>query len=358
MSIVMDDGYALPGDVEVDNAGSVVSGQWFDYSLRIGKIVAVFLPDEKGNFNQKFIEYSVETHSTDGLSGPAPITYPRCLLMNRFGGVADYERWTPRIDKDDEDGFNIGSQVLLLCVNGKSRSGIIVGGVPNVRAKTREEKFKDNHRYEWEFNGIKERVNNDGEYLWTRRGPTKADGTVRDEDGAGFSFLTKNDGNAFLGYNLKIDSTEAQDACSIQFNKKDKKLTLFAESDIFSETKAKFSVKTTDGVKINDGGANAQAFMMGTAYRRNEEMMNQKMQIALQILSTTLQSASTLLQAVSTAHKVPIYGPIVGSVPLQAAALLVNSASQAVSQLKSAIQSFEQSKSDYLSNKHTFAESA
>jgi hypothetical protein len=352
----MMEGYVLPGSMVGFDAGEVINTNTSDISLRIGKVVKFFLPADTGNYNGRFIEYSVETYRTDGNSGSAPILYPNCLLMNRFGGIADYERWTPRIEVDDSKGFNIGSSVLLLCVNGRSRTGIIVGGAPNVADAGREESFKDNHRYEWEFNGIKERVYNDGSYLWTRKGPTKADGTVSDDSGAGFSWLAKNDGNTFLGYNLTKDSDVATDFCSIKFSRPDKQLSLFAENDIYSETKDRFLVKTANGFHVNLTGGDKQAWLKATTYREKQNFQNQDLKLNLEVLFTVLTTASTTLQTVTTFHKIPMVGAMLGSVPLAVVATLIDQAAQAASRMKSAIETFEQSSAEYLSNQHDFSE--
>ncbi len=63
----------------------------------------------------------------DGAGVVNQILYPRAIVSSLFGGVADYVRWTPRIDdKELDSGISLGSKVLLLCVNANTRSAYIV----------------------------------------------------------------------------------------------------------------------------------------------------------------------------------------------------------------------------------------
>jgi hypothetical protein len=342
----LDDGTIIPSFLAVSDTSGAGSG-WMhnfqDNSLRIGRIIAAYSPNSKENRNKKVVEYDVETVYANGAEGFAPIIYSNCIVASLFGGVADYFQWTPRIDNFQQSTQKgKGTKVLILCVNGNTKSAYIIGGVPHPEDTKIQKVFKNNHILNTEFNGINLSINNDGEFQFLHKGATKADGSIIDSTGTDSILSFLKDGSINLGYLDKI----SKEICSISLNKADKKLNLFAQSDIYSETKAKFAVKTTSGVKINEG-TNNQAFLKGTIYRQEQAKLHTKLTSAITSLATAATATAAGLTTAGAATPTAAPG-------LTAAATAITSMVSILTQMVTAITEFEAG--DYLSKIHTHAD--
>jgi phage gp45-like len=93
-----------------------------------------------------------------------------CRVMNRYGGVFNYEDVILRGYKTDDKPDKIknfsskaGDIVLVAFLNGESREGVILGGMHHTARKT-DLKAEDGPQYKSEFNGIETSINKDGEY--------------------------------------------------------------------------------------------------------------------------------------------------------------------------------------------------
>jgi hypothetical protein len=122
-----------------------------------------------------------------------------------FGGVADFETWTPRPaakdpmalnpkDKSPSQKLEAGSQVLVLCLSGNARYGIIVGGLPHTEATKDPEGLRSmpetadaGHYWIRRFNGVTMHVDDAGQFLLSFRGATDADDQLRDSADANAS---------------------------------------------------------------------------------------------------------------------------------------------------------------------------
>lgn len=263
-------------------------------------------------------------------------------------GIADYFKWTPRIAEFDETNqIGPGSRVLLACLNGNQREVYIIGGLPHPDDTRKDPVFKDNHRLEWEFNGIYFNINKDGEIALVRRGPTKADGKLVNPDATGnnssLQFLKT--GNIKLGYNLEKTLTELKTNTDklpyIEWLKSDKQINITAPN----------------GVKINKGGADSQALVRGTAYRQQQQAMHNTMQSLLTTLSSLILNASVAITGAAGVIATPVVGPALSAPFFIAAGTSLSSAVATITNLQLAIQQFESASSQYLSTKHEFAES-
>jgi len=104
-----------------------------------------------------------------------------CTMLTRFGGPYNYEEYTLRSFKADENAASFGSYairagdtVVVAFLNGKAKEGVILGCVRhpsrqvNIRSTTAQE-------YISEFNGVRKSINDQGEYKVEFRGvPTNA----------------------------------------------------------------------------------------------------------------------------------------------------------------------------------------
>ena len=154
------------------------SGIFSSVQLLLGEVKRAIYPGSPGSNSSNCVEYSVDVEYRQG-SGPAcTMTFPNCRVINTFGGTADICRYTLRPNPTASpkgQAFGSGSKVLILCLMGERNRGYIIGGV---RDDTTTDQVGDGHNYYWEFNGISQIVNKDGEYILQFGGPTKVDGTL------------------------------------------------------------------------------------------------------------------------------------------------------------------------------------
>jgi len=150
-----------------------------DYTIRMGMI-------QKSHYSEARREttYTVEVVDERGQS---PIN---CSRMYKFGGVYNYEEFTrqsnPVLDGAASAGsymYRPGDVVLVACLNGDSREGVILGSFIHP-ARKQSISEEDGIAYKSEFNGIETLINKDGEYVQTFKGiPTNID--VLNEEASG-----------------------------------------------------------------------------------------------------------------------------------------------------------------------------
>lgn len=151
-----------------------------DYGFHIGKIVAVYPPNDPQNRNRKFFEYDVLCTNRNAKGLTYNIMYSNCRTMDLLGGKADYVRHTFRVSDAqkpyDQLLLDNSASVLLLCLNGYQKQGVIVGAYPNLN----EADIPDSPNYRFSFNGFLMEVDSEGTVSLTRNGPTQDDGTPVD----------------------------------------------------------------------------------------------------------------------------------------------------------------------------------
>lgn len=159
-----------------DGSGSRMpfDGNMFsNMELRLGQIVAVNEIDDSNNMNKRVREYqAVVQHRSNGTGNVK--TMDHLTTMSLFGNKVDYFDYTLR---PDEDKLNIGSQVLILCINAESLNGVIIGSIRS------DQSFKDDPTIDaphlkFRFNGVDFIINSDGELTLTTMGATSAKGDV------------------------------------------------------------------------------------------------------------------------------------------------------------------------------------
>ena len=210
-------------------------------------------------------------------------------------------------------------------------------------------------------------INKDGELQVRYRGATKVDGTLSDDADAvaenSTVIFTKEGG-------IKMYTPEEKQF--IHLDHKNKKLDILVDEEWHVKVNKKLVFEMDDTMQVTGkktctiemddkvfiksagvhvGGA-SDAWMLGSTYRQNEGMMNQKLSGFMNALNSLIMTAATNLQIASGLHKIPIAGPIAGSVPLQLAAVALQSAGPLFAQMASAITTFESSASSYLSTKN------
>jgi hypothetical protein len=345
------EGAVIPSNFEAANPrGHAYNRTIDDYCIRLGRIVKAYAPTDDKSSSKKFIEYDVMvSYSHQG--GPQIQTvYPRCTVASLFGGVADYVRWTPRVDNfDDNTQIGFGSRVLLLCINGNTRFAYIVGGIPNPDTTQVDGVFDNNHHFKFEFNGVAAYIDPDGGLSLVRRGQTDVKGKLLDTANGGATFSLTSDGEIVLGF-TKVASENASPVSAI-LNKSANSMDLFGThlETSFSDTQV-----WSGSFTINGG---QQQFVNGTTYRTNENVLNTTMSTAHTTLAGLLTTAGAALTAAAPLMLIPIVGPMIASPFVLTAGIALTSAAASVTTMATAETTFESSGSLYLSNTNKFDDS-
>lgn len=377
--------------------------------LRLGRVTKVYDPkDQPNNRNQKYYEYDVMVDEGSEHRPSSRFTLNNCIMLSQFGGVADYSNWTPRPlaqDKHDatKEGIGFGSQVLVLLVNGSTFGGVILGGIQHMLGAGDDAATA--HIFDWRFNGIRQTVNDDGEYHVVYTGKSKEDGTSDVDSaviGTGTHFLkdggwkvnTKDEEQfIFVDHASHIVSVQAKDDLKILSNgtftwesakaatlKVGDKLEITAQADIVvTSSTGKLDISTvgdqsfsasaglikTTSLGVHLGNA-TDAMVLGTTYRLGETtLMNGLMagiQTVLASLTTagaSLTAAGASLSAAGGAMAVPIVGAVAAGPIVAAAGGTVTAAGAAVTAALAgltaqvaAITAFEAAAATYLSLKN------
>jgi hypothetical protein len=129
-----------------------------------------------------------------------PITYKNCIAASSFGSIADFfearlrtqnkvkNKNTKGKDFDGQDG----AIVLLLCLDGSSEKGIIIGALPH---PDRKSKLKGKDKIlAGEFNGISISIADDGSANLTFKGATDNEGNPLDKEQGNTTIDIEKDG--------------------------------------------------------------------------------------------------------------------------------------------------------------------
>lgn len=327
-----DDGAVVPSFLEVETSIHIVPGYYDsvnDTCLRVGRILAAYNPSDSNNKNKKFIEYDVEVAHANKDGGFTNIIYPKVLMANAFGGVADYVRWMPRIDDFANFKAGLGSKVLLLCINGNSRTAYIMGGIPNPDSPNVDTKYTKD--FVFEYNGVNINVNKDGDLVIRHKGATNNGGQVIDKKNGGGRFVLDQDGY------IKLDYDDSK-LPYLFLDKANKLVKISADTKIRSETAGTFEVQAKKGFIINSGG---QAFVNGTAFRNEQEILHQNVSFELDECSRA---------AFNAAAQITLAGAQLAAPPLATAATWLIHLGNHLALLKIAFDRFEKNKDQYLSN--------
>lgn len=220
------DGTILPSFLGVKSSNKIPSGQALSMSqpyLKVGRVISVYYPDDKGNLSKQFVEYDVLAEEFSG-GNYNQVLHPRAKVISMSGSVADFSTYTLRkcAEPNNKDALiTNGSIVVFLCVNGDTKQGVILGGFRS--AQTEEKDLKsDGHHLEWEFNGINCLIDKDGQLTLTFRGATEDDGTSDNDNGGTYIQINKNG-------DVKVDDDNGQ---VITIDKNTKKITIESSGDI------------------------------------------------------------------------------------------------------------------------------
>lgn len=243
-----------------------------NFGLKTGVIIKTYETDDELNLLKIGPEYDVVIHEQDANRGITSVTYKNCQFMENFGGIGDFldiKRRAPTDTKykteQDIEKFD-GSMVLMMCIDGVSNKGIILGAITNPNRKTTLTKEAGNH-LEGQFNGLNWQINDDGALTVTFNSGTDNKGKPQDEEAGGANWKIEKDGSIELSdgnsESIRLDKTaktaslSSENSASITSAKKDVSITagasvnISAKKDLIAsaEGKAAFSASKTFDVK-------------------------------------------------------------------------------------------------------------
>lgn len=243
----LNNGAVLPHGLLGEDTAGMLAGfkkSYENHAMRVGVIVKTYPVSDDSNHSKLATEYDVMVIEQDGDRATTTIMYKNCLSVDGLGSVADFFERTMRQKKkstkkgqaQDTKGQN-GAVVLLLCLDGMSDKGIIMGALTHPDRKTTL--TTDEPRLEGEYNGINIKIETDGSTTLTFKGATDNDGKVIDKEQGNTVLAIEKDGT----FQMKHKGVTAR-------MEKKGKASLTAEDDISNTTKKNFNVTATESVNV------------------------------------------------------------------------------------------------------------
>jgi len=271
-------GSFLPSGLqEIDNDKMTgFNATYNNMSLKMGIVQEIYEVDDKANISQIVPEYDVMVLEQRENSAPTPIVYKNCVMMDNFGGLADYMefklRKAEKVEKKEKDGDKIGrlqdnSVVLILCLNGNNENAIIIGGAKQAKRKTKLTKAAGHAMY-GEFNGLSFSIDKDGALTVGFAGATDNAGKAKDSKVGGSYMKIKKDGSVEVsdGKKESISFDKTKESTAMESGKDmaitaGKKLdvsvgdtaTIKIKKDMIAEATGSCSLKAKD-LKIESQG--------------------------------------------------------------------------------------------------------
>lgn len=337
------------------------SGLFSSLQLLQGEVKKAIYPGDPTSNSTICVEYTVDVEYRVDNGPSSVVTFPNCRVVNLLGGAADKCRYTLRPDPNATpvgQVFGTGSKVLVLCLAGEKNRGYIVGGI---REDSHVDTLAEGHNWYWEFNGISESIDKDGQYTLQFAGPTKVDGSPDTSGGVQSSdwpttlaitkdgsleIYTKNRNQFFKldhankkvtfqadsEYNIQVNGKQISNVtgsvdwtfgnkCSIAISNDTKIDVSGGKLDVSAS--GKMTIKTA-GVAV---GAATDNWPLFTTYRKAQAQLHQKLEQYLLQASVALASAGASMAT-----------PVTGAV---AAGPNILQAGTALAQAMAALVSFE-----------------
>jgi hypothetical protein len=229
-------------------------GQTFNnVALRVGIVKSVSKIEAKDNVDAKVLEYDVLIFQQDKDKGVIPITYKNCVTMDSFGGIGDFFEFVKTVPTGQDGSLAVddGSYVLLLCIDGTSSRGVIIGALPHHGRKTTLANTKDKH-LEGEYNGLRFKVNDDGELTLTFKGKTDKKGVPKTPKNGGSQIRMEKDGS------VEVNDRDLDPAMA-SGNDKEGEVSGEAPSDKYEKVRIDKTKQSIDIISRKDQNQNSGA---------------------------------------------------------------------------------------------------
>lgn len=251
MDNFLSNGAVLPFGLLGDNAMGMLEGYaktYQNFALRVGVVVASYTAANERNHSKLAMEYDVMVMEQNADKGATTILYRNCLSSEGLGSIADFfektlrpkKKKTKKGDAVDLKGQD-GAIVLLLCLDGMSDKGIILGQLTHPDRKTTL--TSEDPRLEGEYNGVNIKVEKDGSCKLTFRGATNSEGTPTNASQGNTTIAVEVDGTVQL-QNEKV---------TFRMDRSAGTATLTASMDVNIQC-ANAKIDASGKVDINSGG--------------------------------------------------------------------------------------------------------
>lgn len=246
-------------------------------SIKVGIVIATYPIGDVQNISKLFTEYDVLAFEQNENAGASVGIYKNCPMGSSLGGIADFfemslrkvEKITTKGPVPQISGQN-GSLVLLLCINGMSDTGVIVGALGHPDRPTTI--TKDEPHLEGEYNGVHIVVNADGSTSLTFKGATDNYGNPTDPSQGDTAMSIEKDGSYQVTHKTITQRLD-----------KNGKASLTTTDDISNTTKTNFNVTTTKDVNVTaTGDMNISSNKFVVNAQGSAQLMCQKLEIQSQ----------------------------------------------------------------------------
>lgn len=324
-----------------------------DVMMHYGEVQHIIYPDDARSRSKAFIEYDVYVSYRAKNKTSASRMYHNCLLVNPLAGLADRAFFTLRGEDSASKPENYhvakGSKVLLLCINGETTQGVIIGGLrdPKDDSETKAKAKDLGHHLYFVFNGVSLFIDKDGQLVVTYGGKTtndgKLDGNV-DKKSVGTKMTYLKDGSWNVSTPDPDDDNKHEQFIFVDHG----------EHQTVHQAKKSWQLQVTDGpakivsktgLKVGDA---TDHMLLGESFRKEQQKMNNQLMSLIQTLKGLLTTAGAAITAASAVPAVIAVAPS-GFAPAGAA---LTAAANVAGQMAQTIQTFEQnaaSKNGFLS---------
>lgn len=247
MSNMLDNGAVLPHGILSENAGAMMEGfnkSYKNFPLRVGVVTETYPVSSETNKSKLCTEYDVLVIEQNADIGATTIQYRNCMSAEGLGSIADYFERTLRKKKKKTtkgDSVNLkgqnGAIVLMLCLDGMSDKGIIIGQLTHPDRPTN---LKDDAPFlTGEYNGVNITVNTDGSATFIFKGATDNDGKIIDSSQGPTTVKVEKDGSYQVDHKTIMQRFDKKGVAS-----------LTADDNITNTTKKDFQVTATENIKL------------------------------------------------------------------------------------------------------------
>lgn len=277
-----------------------------NFSLKSGSVIAVYEIENDKNITKLGPEYDVLVVEQRQDQGQASTIYKNCIATDAFGSISDFFEYKIRVADDpkeykttlDTDKMN-GAFVLLLCLDGQSEKGVILGGLRHPGRKEILNKDSENH-LEFEFNGVNFTIDKEGTLKLEYKSKTNNDGEYEDEE-AGGSFIEINKDGSIV-----INDGNAE---HIIIDKTNKTINIKSESDLTLNTDANINIGSKENANLTTE-ADLLLKASGKAAFISESSINVKAESQVEIIAPTqVLKADSMVQIES--NMIQIKGQVV-----------------------------------------------
>lgn len=277
MNNFLENGSVLPFGLLGDNLQAALGGFNKSYNnsyLRVGVIVQAYDVSDSNNRSKLTTEYDVSVIEQNQDIGATSIIYKNCMSVDGLGSIPDFlEKTFRKLEKKTTSGSGInlkgqnGAIVLLLCLDGMSDKGIIVGGFPHPDRPTTL--TSDGPMLQGEFNGVNLKVNVDGSTGITFNGPTDNNGDLIDPIAGPTNINIENDGSFEIKHStitFRLDKGGAVTVTaegSVSINCESASVTAATTANVTAEISATVEART-----VNLGKNASEAAVLGDTFKK------------------------------------------------------------------------------------------